>query len=49
MVPLVTDAEKTSRRQKVKAKRRNRGKKARPLPPKKPGADQGYEEFKSDK
>src|SRR5512135_285392 len=46
MVPLVTDAEKTSRRQKVKQKRRKRGKKARPLPPKKSGADQGYKEFK---
>ena len=46
MVPLVTDAEKTSRRQKTKQKRRKRGKKARPLPPKKRGADQGYKEFK---
>ena len=46
MVPLVTDAEKTSRRQKIKGKRRQRGKKARPLPPKKDGADQGYKEFK---
>ena len=46
MVPLVTDAEKTSRRQQVKQKRRKRGKKARPLPPKKTGADQGYKEFK---
>ena len=46
MVPLVTDAEKTSRRQKIKEKRRRRGKKARPLPPKKAGADQGYKEFK---
>ena len=46
MVPLVTDAEKTSRRQKVKQKRQKRGKKARPLPPKKPGADQSYKEFK---
>ncbi len=46
MVPLVTDAEKTSRRQKVKQKRRKRGKKARPLPPRKAGADQGYKEFK---
>jgi hypothetical protein len=46
MVPLVTDAEKTSRRQKTKEKRRRRGKKARPLPPKKEGADQGYKEFK---
>jgi hypothetical protein len=45
MVPLVTDAEKVTRRQKTKQKRR-RGKKARPLPPKKRGADQGYKEFK---
>jgi hypothetical protein len=47
MVPRVTDAEKTSRRQRVKEKRRKRGKKARPLPSKKAGADQGYKEFKS--
>src|SRR5438132_14282377 len=40
MVPLVTDAEKTSRRQKTKEKRRRRGRKAQPLPPQKPGADQ---------
>ena len=46
MVPLVTDAEKTSRRQKTKEKRRRRGKKARPLPPRKLGADQHYKEFK---
>ena len=46
MVPLVTDAEKTARRQKVKEKRRQRGKKARPLPPRKSGADQQYKEFK---
>ena len=46
MVPLVTDAEKTSRRQKVKEKRRRRGKKARPLPARKSGADQHYKEFK---
>jgi hypothetical protein len=46
MVPLVTDAEKTSRRQKTKQKRRKKGKKVRPLPPKKTGADQGYKEFK---
>jgi hypothetical protein len=46
MVPLVTDAEKTSRRQKTKEKRRRRGKKARPLPAKKSGADQHYKEFK---
>jgi hypothetical protein len=46
MVPLVTDAEKTSRRQKTKQKRRKTAKKVRPLPPKKTGADQGYKEFK---
>lgn len=46
MVPLVTGAEKAARRQKVKEKRRRRGRKARPLPPKKAGADQRYKEFK---
>jgi hypothetical protein len=46
MVPTVTDAEKTARRQKVKEKRRRRGRKARPLPPRKAGADQRYKEFK---
>jgi len=46
MVPLVTDAEKKSRRQKTKEKRRRRGRKAQPLPPQKPGADQHYKEFK---
>jgi hypothetical protein len=46
MVPLVTDTEKACRRQKIKQKRRRRGKKARPLPPRKSGADQRYKEFK---
>jgi hypothetical protein len=46
MVPLVTDAEKTSRRQKIKERRQRRGQKARRLPPRKPGADQSYKEFK---
>jgi hypothetical protein len=46
MVPLVTDTEKAVRRQKIKEKRRRRGRKARPLPPRKPGADQHYKEFK---
>lgn len=46
MVPLITDAEKRGRRQKIKEKRRRRGKKARRLPPRKPGADQHYKEFK---
>ena len=46
MVPLVTDVEKKSRRLKIKIKRRQRGKKARPLPRRKAGADQHYKEFK---
>lgn len=46
MVPLVTDAEKATRRQTVKQKRRRRGKRARPLPRRRPGADQHYKEFK---
>jgi len=46
MVPLVTGAEKVSRRQKVKQGRRRRGKKARPLPPRRGGADRHYKEFK---
>jgi hypothetical protein len=45
-VPLITDAEKQARRHKVKQKRRRRGKKCRPLPRSKPGADQRYKEFK---
>jgi hypothetical protein len=45
-VPIVTDAEKKVRRQKVKEKRRRRGQKCRPLPRAKPGADQKYKEFK---
>jgi hypothetical protein len=46
MVPMVTEGEKQQRRKKVRQKRRQRGKKARPLPPSKPGADQRYKEFK---
>ncbi len=55
-VPLVTDTEKKMRRQKVKHKRRRAskkrhragqlGKKCRPLPRLKAGADQRYKEFK---
>jgi hypothetical protein len=45
-VPLITDAEKVARRQKVKAKRKRSGQKARPLPPRKAGTDQHYKEFK---
>jgi hypothetical protein len=46
MVPLVTAAEKRTRREKIKAKRRRRGRKAKPLGAFKPGADQKYKEFK---
>ena len=46
MVPLVTDVEKKKRRQKIKENRRRRGKRAKPLPKAKPGADQEYKEFK---
>ena len=46
MVPLVTDAEKQKRRTVVKQKRQQRGRKCRPLPARKTGADQPYKEFK---
>jgi hypothetical protein len=46
MVPMVTAEEKKKRRQTIKEKRRRRGKKAKPLPAAKPGADQKYKEFK---
>jgi hypothetical protein len=46
MVPLITDAEKQKRRQGVKRKRQQRGRKCRPLPARKTGADQQYKEFK---
>jgi hypothetical protein len=45
-VPLVTDAEKKKRRQKIRDKRCRRGRKCRPLPPAKAGADNAYKEFK---
>ena len=45
-VPLVPDAEKQVRRTKIKQKRRRRGRKCRPLPRAKRGADQRYKEFK---
>jgi len=45
-VPLVTEAEKQARRQKIKQKRRRCGKKRRPLPRAKAGADQRYKELK---
>ena len=46
LVPLVTAAEKQKRRACVKQKRKTRGRRCRPLPPAKQGADQAYKEFK---
>lgn len=46
MVPIITDAEKIKRRDKVKAKRRRSGKKCKPLPPRKRGSDLPWKEFK---
>ena len=46
MVPHVTDAEKRTRRQRIKARRRRCGKKRRPLPRAKVGADGPFKEFK---
>lgn len=46
MVPIITDAEKINRRDKIKAKRRSCGKKRKPLPPRKRGADRPWKEFK---
>jgi hypothetical protein len=46
MVPMVADTEKRTRREKIKDKRRRRGRKTKPLAALKPGADQKYKEFK---
>ena len=50
MVPVITDAEKRKRREKVVQKRRKAeqtGKPCRPLPPRRIGADQSFKEFKT--
>lgn len=50
MVPIVTDSEKQTRREKIIAKRRVAARKGRerpPLPPRRRGADQPYKEFKT--
>jgi hypothetical protein len=47
MVPLVTEAEKQKRRQKVREKRRASTKPLRPLAPRKQGADLAFKEFKT--
>lgn len=46
MVPHVTDAEKRTRRERIKAKRRRGGRKRRPLPKARSGADGSFKEFK---
>ena len=46
MVPLATEVAKKGRREKIKEKRRRRGRKSPPLPARKAGADQKYKEFK---
>lgn len=46
MVPTITEAEKVKRRDNVKAKRQRSGKKCKPLPPRKHGADRSWKEFK---
>jgi hypothetical protein len=46
MVPVLTDTEKQKRRKKLKVKRQKRGKKCKPLPRARKGADQSYKEFK---
>lgn len=46
MAPMVTDGEKVKRRQKVKVKRRRRGRTCRPLGRAKRGTDQGDKEFR---
>ena len=47
MVPLITEAEKQRRRKKVCEKRQKCGRKRRPLPPRKRGADLPFKEFKA--
>jgi hypothetical protein len=45
-VPVITDEEKQKRRRKIREKRRRRGRKCRPLPRAKRGADGTYKEFR---
>jgi hypothetical protein len=45
-VPLVTDEEKKKRRQGIHAKRRRRGRRCKPLPRLRQGADCAYKDFK---
>jgi uncharacterized protein UPF0236 len=45
-VPLITEEEKQKRRTKVREKRKSRGRKCKPLPRAKTGADCSYKDFK---
>lgn len=45
-VPLITEVEKQKRRAAVREKRRRRGRKCKPLPRLRQGADQAYKEFR---
>ena len=45
-VPLITAEEKQKRRTKIREKRRKRGRRSKPLPRAKAGADQAYKEFR---
>jgi hypothetical protein len=47
MVPTITDTEKVARRRKVLEKRRRRGRKCKPLLPRKKGTDRTWKEFKT--
>jgi hypothetical protein len=47
MVPLVTEAEKVKRREKAVQKRRESGRRLRPLPARREGADCAFKEFKT--
>lgn len=46
MMPVITDAEKRLRRKKIKEKRQKSGRKCRPLPPLRKGADLSWKELK---
>jgi hypothetical protein len=45
-VPIITDEEKKKRRKNIREKRRRRGRKCKPLPRAKVGADNAYKEFR---
>lgn len=45
-VPLVTDQEKRTRREKVREKRRRSGRKCKPLPRVRPGSDNAWKEYR---